>query len=133
MATSGVPYNPDKQQIIQCLINEHGRITNAADALDVQYVTLKRYIDKHPDLVQLLDEIRQARVYKLTHAAEDTLDTAIQNKDADMTNALKASFYVLNNLGRRLGYAHEAVKEVESAVSQTQLLKVLNDPNNPTA
>jgi hypothetical protein len=48
--------------ITQTLADHNGKISKAADALNVSHWTLKKYIDKHTDLKQILNLTKEAEV-----------------------------------------------------------------------
>ena len=105
MGTSGVPWVVDKTVIVETLKARKGRLSYAAKDLNVHFSTLKNRIDADPELVQLLQDLRNGFDVLLVDSAEDLLLYAIAQKEKDLTNALKSSFYILNNKGRSRGYS----------------------------
>ena len=99
MGTSGVPWVQDRDVIIAHLKKAHGRVTHAARSLDISNETLRKKINSDPELKALLGEIRNEADELFLDTAENTLLLAMEKHD-DMTNALKASFYVLNSKGK---------------------------------
>lgn len=106
MGTCGVPWEHDRVAIIEALKRERGRLTFACKLLKVSYPTLKKYIDQDCELTQLLSDLRNEFDEDLLDSAEDVLKLAMNKASIDLTNALKASFYALNNKGKSRGYAH---------------------------
>ncbi len=105
MATPGTPWIVKKSTIVQVLKRTKGRISRAAKALGVAHVTLRLKIDADPELVKLLQDLRNDFDSVLVDAAENTLLYAVKNSKKDLTNALKSSFFVLNNKGKERGYS----------------------------
>ena len=105
MGTSGVPWNVDKNAIIAALKHRKGRITFAAKDLNVHHCTLRKKINADPELMQIMEDERQAFDTLLLDSGEDCLLYAISKRDTDLPSALKSSFYILNNKGRSRGYS----------------------------
>ena len=128
MGTQGVKCTLTKSEVTEAIKKHDGMLTHAASDLHVCFTTLKNLVDADEELRKLVDDLRCARAYILTHAAEDTLKKCVTKVEADAPTALKASMYILNNLGRKMGYSHEQTKAVqEQTISQTQILKALSD------
>lgn len=105
MATSGCPWKCDKKTIIRALKSAKGRISHACKTLDVSHNTLVRRIRENEDLVEMLDDMRNGFNESLLDNAEDTLAFALNQKIDDLPQALKSSFYILNNKGEKRGYS----------------------------
>ena len=73
---------------------QRGNILETAKSLDVGYAQLSAYIDKKPDLTQLLMLGRT----KLIDKAESVLLHHLERK------SLRATFFVLKTLGKSRGY-----------------------------
>jgi hypothetical protein len=102
MGTSGVPWDVPKPQIIEALKRQKGRLTYACKDLDCRYETLKKYIDKNPDIQELLKELRNDFDNTLLDMAESSLIRGMQ--ETDPAAYLKSCIYVLNNKGHERGY-----------------------------
>lgn len=103
MGTPGVPWNVDREAIVEALKRQHGRLTYACKDLGCKYDTLKKHIDQHPDLQEILDQCRNQFDTTLLDTAESVLMKGMLHED--IGQALKASFYVLNNKGKPRGYS----------------------------
>ena len=127
MGTSGVPWNVPKAKIIESIKKFKGRLTYACEELDCAYVTLQKAIKADPELIALVDELRQGYDTKLLDAAESYLVTAMDQK-GDLGNGLKAAFFVLNNKGKERGYVPpRVVKEEPSEVNDAiQAVREIN-------
>ena len=53
-----------------------------------------------------LEEVRYAFNQALMDKSENVFDAALDGHEEDMTNALKAATFIMNNLGKERGYAH---------------------------
>lgn len=104
MGTSGVPFNPKKDYVIEVIYRYNGVLSHCCAAINCRYETLKKYIDKHEDLIALLDEVRHARCEYMLDSAEDVLVQSMENFEEDAKNAIRAAFFVLNNKGKERGY-----------------------------
>lgn len=102
MGTSGVPWDVPKPQIIEALKRQKGRLTYACKDLDCRYETLKKYVDKNPDIQELLKQLRNEFDTTLLDMAESCLIKGMQESDPNAY--LKSAFYMLNNKGRDRGY-----------------------------
>lgn len=105
MATPGVPWDCKDSVIVEHLKKAKGRLTYACKTLNVHYETLKKRIDKTPELQKILSELRNELDTTLLDSAENCLLYAMSKQDQDLGNALKSSFYVLNNKGKDRGYS----------------------------
>lgn len=102
MGTSGVPWDATKSQIIESIKKQYGRITYVAKELNCDYITVKRRVDKDPELQQILAEARSGFGETLLDMAESSLMRGLSNEDP--AAYLKAAMYVLNNKGKERGY-----------------------------
>lgn len=114
MGTQGVKLNFDKSLLTEVIKRNKGVIKNIQKDLKCCNETVHNYINADPELVDLLARERNGYVEELMDEAEDTLKYAIANREKDLTNALKATFYSLNNHGRKRGYSrYEKAEEQE--------------------
>ena len=118
MGTPGVPWTVDKLTIVEALKKRKGAVTLAAKDLSCCYTTLNKRIKEDEELKELVSQLRNAFTTELLDSAEDTLLYALDNKDQDLANALKSSFYVLNNKGKERGYAHPTDAEATVEISK---------------
>lgn len=104
MGTPGVPLNITKDEIREAIKKARGRVTHAAKALSISHNTIYTKLNEDPELWECVHEARKANDEYMLDMAEDTLLHAISKRDDDGTNALKSSFFILNNKGRGRGY-----------------------------
>lgn len=104
MGVQGVRFNIPKSTICTAIINNRGRISHIAKTLDYSIRCTREKINQDPELKALLDEYRDQRDESLLDGCEDGLQDAIDNRSVDMSNALKAIFFVLNTKGKPRGY-----------------------------
>lgn len=105
MATCGSKWVKSREEIVECLKKHSGKLTYCAREFGVKYDTLKKRIDEDEDLIQLVSDLRNAHSETLLDMAEDTLQYAMRNRETDLGNALKSTFFVLNNKGKERGYS----------------------------
>lgn len=105
MGTQGVPLKPIPHNEIKSAIkNNKGRLTYAAKALGICYDSIRKLIDPHPELVEFVAKCRNEFDHSLLDQAESVLVHAMNQHEKDLTNALKSTFFVLNNKGKERGY-----------------------------
>lgn len=104
MGVPGVPLNIPKESIATAIKNNNGRMNKIALSLDIGITTARKYISQDAELMALLHDYRQHRDENLLEGAEDTLQKAFDRNDEDMSSALKATIFVLNNKGKSRGY-----------------------------
>ena len=106
MAVQGVKFDPPKSTIISILKDSKGVITTASKKLDVAPHTLRLHIKKDPELVELLDNLRNNFEDNLLDMAENTVLYALSKRDEDPNNAIKSAFFVLNSKGQNRGWSN---------------------------
>lgn len=104
MGTPGVPFDKTDDEIREAIKKARGRLTHASKYLSVHHSTLYHKLNANPHLWECVHETRKANDEYMLDMAEDTLLHAISKRDEDGTNALKSSFFILNNKGRSRGY-----------------------------
>ena len=87
-------YKPPLPLIEDALERHRGNLTEAANELDMNYMTLRKMAECHPTLMNILVSQREG----LIDLAEDKL------RDNLMTGDMKAVIFTLKTLGRRRGY-----------------------------
>ncbi len=102
----GIPFEASKEAVVAALKKRNGVITEAAKEFGVDRHTLAKRIHQDKDLEDLSLELRCNLVEQRLDCAEDTIAFAIEQRKNDLGNALKASFFMLNNLGKKRGYNH---------------------------
>lgn len=105
MGTPGVKFGVKKSKIAEALKKHKGVVSYAARDLNTTHGTLLKYINKDPELVELLSNLRHDFENLLLDSAENTLLYGLGKRETDLTNALKSSFYILNNKGKSRGYS----------------------------
>ena len=118
MATPGTPWIVDREKIVEALTACKGVMTKTARMMGVHYNTLKAKVDKDEDLKQLVKDLRNELDCTMLDAAENTLMFALSKANDDLANALKSSFFILNNKGRERGYARENFTGTEESSKQ---------------
>jgi len=103
MGTPGVLLDIPKEVLVCALKKNKGVLSRVGVSLDICRDSVRKLVVKH-DLQELLDTLRCNYKNTLLDDAEDNLSFAMQQRDKDLNNALKASFFVLNNMGRERGY-----------------------------
>ncbi len=106
MSVSGVKFNPPKSTIITVLKEAKGVITAGAKKLDVAPHTLRLFINKDPELVELLANLRNNFDDNMLDMAENTLLYALSKREEDPGNAVKSAFFVLNSKGQSRGWSN---------------------------
>jgi hypothetical protein len=106
MGLQGVEWTATKSDISDAIKKTNGVLYRTAQHLNIARYTLYRRIQEDEELQQLIIDIRNDYIEKKLDIAEETNLSAMEKRDKDMTNALKASFFVLNNLGKKRGYNH---------------------------
>lgn len=111
MAMMGTPWVCEDSEIFEALDKAQGRITYAARALNVKYETLRKRINRSPELVEHLHILRRNFENTILDLAENVVITALGSQQQDPNNALKAAFFMLNAKGSSRGYANTIGKE----------------------
>lgn len=127
MGTPGVRITFDKEEVIQAIKKWNGRLNYASDDLRCAWDTLKKYINKHEDLLQLLSDCRNERDEVLCDIAEDVIQDTMADRIRDGTNALRAAFFILNNKGRSRNYSspYNAEDPTEVKITPGQIRSVV--------
>lgn len=113
MGTPGVPWEVPREKIEQALKKQKGRLTYACKDLNCTYRVLKKHIDEHPDLQELLVRLRNEFDCTLLDMAESSLVRGMSESDPNAY--LRSAFYVLNHKGKDRGYNHpEALAQKNS-------------------
>jgi hypothetical protein len=105
MGTPGVSSNFTKEDICSALKECKGVVTHSAIKLKVNRSTLDRYIRQF-GLEKELKEFREQHDEEMLDEAENVLKYALSVRKDDLGNSLKSAFYLLNNKGKRRGFAH---------------------------
>lgn len=109
----GAPKKYTVAQIEEALRQTMGAITLAAERLGASYNTVRRYVDRSPNLQKLIEHYRERRVDK----AELKLEQALTNGEP------WAISLVLKTLGRNRGYVER--KEITGAEGDDVTIRVV--------
>lgn len=140
MGTPGVKWKCKKETIESTLKNARGRITYAAKVLNVTHNTLRKKIKEY-ELDELLEELRNEFNETTLDSAENALLYALSKQDEDVGNALKSSFFILNNKGKSRGYSPKnnpgnnndnSTSFLDELKKLTSLLKAINPEGGHT-
>lgn len=108
MGTSGVPLTIPKNIIINAIKKRNGVLTAAAKDLDCSRPWLIQHVNSDPELKDILAKERNAYDEYLCDKAESVLVYALNKCETDLSNALGASKFILNNKGKNRGYSQKA-------------------------
>lgn len=117
MGTPGVPWNVTKDQIVASIKKQFGRLTYVARELDCDYSTVKKRVDKDPELQQILADARNGFGENLLDLAESALLKGLHSEESNAY--LKSAFFVLNNKGRERGYTPPSAAIVPNDSSES--------------
>lgn len=116
MARTGLARRITRADVARA-IDAHWTLADVARDLGVHRATVYRYLARWPDLVDRLQQRREA----LLDLAEDKLREAIE------AGELRAIIFVLSTLGRKRGY----VSRVEHATSDSEPIVLCWDDGSP--
>ena len=111
MATSGVPLDIPKVQIIHTIHKHKGVVTQICKELDIIPKTLYNHKDADPEIAQALVDARKTFDTNLLDMCENTLAFALTKKETRLTNSLSAAKYVLDRKGKDRGYTPTALEQ----------------------
>ena len=128
MGTQGVPIDIPKSSLISSIKKRKGVLTHVCKDLDITHPTAHKLINADPDLKQLLAEERNSYDEYLCDKAESVLVYALNKCESDLSNALGASKFILNNKGKNRGYSlkpdvnaqHDSEDKVLAAVREME-------------
>ncbi len=104
----GVPLNKDI--VAKLIVDCTGNLSRVADMLGSCRGVIRRLVDKHPDLIELL---RQQRERQLDQLEQTVFDRAIETNDTTL------QLFLLKTQGRSRGYdqdeAKNAAKDIATA------------------
>ena len=114
MGISGVPLEEttSRKEISDALIKHQGMVSYAAKEIGCHHGTLLRYLENNPEMAAIREEARKGYIEKRLDVCESVLDILASKVNTDPSNAYKSSVYILNNLGKKRGYAHPKAQEV---------------------
>ena len=104
----GIPF--DKNQIEQLIIQCTGNLSHVADAIGSSRGAIRNFVDKHPDLQQLLKDQRERQLDQLE---QSVFDRAIESNDTTL------QLFLLKTQAKARGYdqdeAKNAAKDIATA------------------
>lgn len=107
MGVQGVEHGFTDQELFDALEATNGVVVKAAEVLRLAPRTLHHLIRQKPHLKNALVEIRRQFQYNLLDQSENVLCKSIFQEE-DLSLALRAATYVLNNIGHERGYGMAA-------------------------
>lgn len=130
MGTPGVPFDPPRELIVAAIKKYKGVVSHIAIQFDVTVMTMRRYLNKDPELCALLEEARICWVDELCDVAEGTLLHTVGQRE-DLSAAMRAVQFALNNHGRKRGYIHpgandDSKQEAANAAAARQIDRVID-------
>lgn len=134
MGVGGVAFSPKLSDISNAIRAHYGVLSEVAKQFNVQRSVIYDYIKLHPELNELIKEMREHYVELMCDRAENKLMQLIAQDD-EQSVAFKALQFALNNQGRKRNYNHPEVEAMTKAlgvldkVKHTQVLP----PNDNTA
>ena len=125
MATPGVALKITDSELVNAITKHKGKLSYAARELNIHYVTLRKYTDDKPEIVQLIADLRNGYDVNLLDKAENVLEFAMDKMDTDINAALKSSMFVLNNKGKDRGYNPPSINQQgDIKITPSQLKEV---------
>ena len=121
---TGIPFNPEKKDVLDALEKANGIVTNAAKEMGVHRHTLESFISEHEDVKEFLNKVRFSHDEKQLDIAENVIHYAMSLGQTDLASALKASFYFLNNKGKKRGYSHSAALSLQTDGTQSNIKEI---------
>jgi len=104
----GMPF--DKKIIEDLIITHQGNLSRAADALGSSRGAIRNFVDRHPDVQQLLKDQRERQLDTLEQSC---FDRAIESNDTTL------QLFLLKTQGKSRGYdqdeAKNAAKDIATA------------------
>lgn len=115
---SGVHWKGEKRDIEDALYKSKGRISHACKILNIARSTLYKYLDKHPELKDLIEKLRHDFEEVLLDKSENVIEYALSQMQNDLGYALKASFFTLKARGKKRGWSIESDTDKEEIGKQ---------------
>lgn len=122
MGVQGIPHGFTDQEIFDAIEKTKGVVVRASELLCLSPRALHEILSEKPHLRTALREIRRQFQYEMVDQSEQVLCKSIYQEE-DLSLALRAATYILNNLGRDRGYCHpEVSKAIEERCIADKLL-----------
>lgn len=128
MGTQGVLADITEKDLREAIIECKGVMKKVARKLQVGHACAYRYLNKYPMLKPILEEYRHGLREEDLDEAEDVLRYAMKEcKESDLTNALKACMFFLNNRGKERGFSAPEMQNKEAVVQSQEMMKTMID------
>lgn len=131
MGTQGVPHGYTKSEISEAIIKCQGRISHAARELKLHWKPLYEYFAKYPEMWDIVDNARKSHIKfkkKLKVDLSETYqDNLLTKDDVPYAIGLRASMYILDNLGEEEGYNNEKNDDKDKEPPQQDLIDKENE------
>jgi hypothetical protein len=116
----GVPF--DKSVVLKLLHEEHGNLSRIADRIGTTRSSLRRFIDRDPELVEAKEDSRERLI--------DTLEDSIWN-DAVETRDTALRCFILKTQGRHRGWDQDEAKNAAKDIATAAFDFIISKTNNP--
>lgn len=111
-----------KNDIKTLIVQSHGNLSRVADALGSTRTSVRRVIDKDPELKDLLEEARERRIDLL----EDSCwEDAINSRDTAMR------CFLLKTQAKHRGYDQDDAKNAAKDIATAAFDFIINKSKNP--
>ncbi len=116
----GIPLDKD---VIATLINKcHGNVSRIADTIGASRGAVRNFIDRYPDLNELL---KQARERQLDELEASVFDRAIQSNDTTL------QLFLLKTQGKSRGYEQSEAQNTAKDIATAAFDFIINKSKNP--
>jgi hypothetical protein len=116
----GLPF--DKDIIADLIKAETGNVSRVADRIGTSRGAMRNFIDRHPELQQLLKDQRERQIDELERSV---FDRAIDEKDTTL------QLFLLKTQGRHRGYDQDDAKKLAGDIASAAFEFVVNRSKNP--
>lgn len=116
----GIPFDKDQ---VASLINKYvGNVSMVADALGAARGSIRGFIDRHPDLVDLLKQTRERQLDQLEKAV---FERAVESNDTTL------QLFLLKTQGKSRGYEQSEAQNTAKDIATAAFDYILNKSKNP--
>jgi hypothetical protein len=105
MGTPGVKFHITKQDLSDLIVKKNGRLVYVCQELGMGRQWLHERMKQEPELYEVVAQARKHYCEALTTVAEDGLMYYMSRREEYPNQALRAIMFVLNNLGKDIGYS----------------------------
>lgn len=126
MGTPGVPLDISRDSIVNALKQTKGQVRKACQLLNCTHPALYKKINADPELQQIIAELRHETDDRFLDMAEDGIEHLMTLQDSNIDKFSMATFYILNNRGRKRGWVPPTVAAaMDSNDSKSQELALM--------